>query len=150
MRQRMSSSVAQVHEVPMRSRIDFGVAARVAAIAKATGCRLVHSHTVRSALVARRIQRAVGLPWLHQVHSPALHESTHVLMNVANYLAEASVMRRADRVVTVSQALAGYVTRRATASAGPDHGHPQRGGRCGGGGGERRDRPANPAASPSC
>lgn len=112
MRQRMSSQAAQLHDVPMRSRVDLEVADRVATIAVAAGCRLVHTHTVRSALVARRLQRSIGLPWLHHVHSPALHESNHVVMNVANYLAEAFVMRRADQVVTVSQALAGYVRAR--------------------------------------
>lgn len=111
MRQRMSSRGAQVHEVPMRSRFDLAVADRIEAIAGDAGCRLVHSHTVRSALVARRIQRSSGLPWLHHVHSPALHESTRILMNAANFAAEAAVLRRADRVVTVSDALAGYVYR---------------------------------------
>jgi glycosyltransferase involved in cell wall biosynthesis len=109
MRQRMSSTTARIFEVPMRSRFDLGVADRVAAIAEAAGCRLIHSHTVRSALVARRIQRSTALPWLHHVHSPALHETTHVLRNLANYLAEAAVMRQADQVVTVSQALRSYV-----------------------------------------
>ena len=74
-------------------------------------CALVHSHTVRSALVAWRVQQATDLPWVHHVHSPALHESERRGMNLLNFLAEAAVMRYADSVVTVSQALAEYVTR---------------------------------------
>ena len=111
MRQRMSAKGGEVHEVPMRSRVDLSGTGRITAIATAAGCRLIHSHTVRSALVARRIRRATGLPWVHHVHSPALHESMRVGMNLASYLAEAVVMRQADRVLTVSQALAGYVHR---------------------------------------
>lgn len=111
MRARMSSTRAAVHEMPMRSRFDLGVARAAAVLATDSGCRLLHSHTVRSALVARRVQRLTGLPWVHQVHSPALRESARRGMNLANYLAEATVMRHADWVVTVSRGLADYVLR---------------------------------------
>ena len=62
MRLRMSSRLAEIHEVQMRSRFDLGVADRVGAIAVAAGCRLLHSHTVRSARVARRCTSPPVLP----------------------------------------------------------------------------------------
>ena len=111
MRRRPFSSSADVHDLSMRSRFDLGVSARAARLARECGCSLIQSHTVRSALVAQRVQLETGLPWLHQVHSPALHESERSGLNLVNFLAEAVVMRRADLVITVSQALAAYVTK---------------------------------------
>ncbi|MGY1490386.1 glycosyltransferase family 4 protein, partial [Methylobacillus pratensis] len=110
MRARMVSAAAAV-DLPMRSRFDLGSARAAARLAVETGCALVHSHTVRSALIARRVQRLTGLPWVHHVHSPALHESERRGMNLLNYAAEAVVMRHADAVVAVSDALAAYVAR---------------------------------------
>ncbi|MGE0800803.1 MAG: glycosyltransferase family 4 protein [Lautropia sp.] len=112
MRQRMSTADVAMHDLPMRSRVDFGVARAAATLAEAANCALLHSHTVRSALVARRVQRLTGLPWLHHVHSPALHESARRHLNLSNHLAEWAVLRHADRVVAVSPALARHVEHR--------------------------------------
>lgn len=112
MRARMVSRNAEVHEVPMQSRFDLRVAGRIAAIASDAGCGLLHSHTVRSALVARSVQRLTRLPWVHHVHSPALHESQHRFRNLLNFAVEARVLRHADSLVTVAGGLSRYVTRR--------------------------------------
>jgi glycosyltransferase involved in cell wall biosynthesis len=111
MRMRIAAGELQAHDIPMRSRLDLGVARQAAAVAAQAGCRLLHSHTVRSALIARRTQKLTGLPWLHQVHSPALQESTNRAMNLANHLAESVLLRHADRIVTVSRSLAAHVAR---------------------------------------
>lgn len=112
MRRRMFSRCDVVHNLPMRSRFDFGVASAAARIAKESGCAPIHSHTVRSALVARRVQRLTGLPWAHHVHSPALQDSERTSRNLLNFVAEASVLRHANMVMAVSQGLASYVARR--------------------------------------
>jgi glycosyltransferase involved in cell wall biosynthesis len=111
MRSRMLSGCDAIHEVPMRSRFDLRVADAAARVATESACTLVHSHTVRSALVARRVQRLTHLPWVHHVHSPALYESQRRGMNLMNFVAEAAVMRNADAVITVTESLASYVTR---------------------------------------
>lgn len=111
MRSRMKTPGVRLHELPMRSRFDFGVVSQAAALVRELGCRLIHSHTVRSAIIARRVQRATGLSWVHHVHSPALHESERRGLNLVNFLAEFVVMRHADRVIAVSQPLVDYTVR---------------------------------------
>lgn len=111
MRGRLAAREAELHDLPMRSRLDLAVARDAATLARDAGCRLLHSHTVRSALIARQVQARTGLPWLHQVHSPALRESTNRALNLANHVAESLLLRHADRIVTVSRSLAAHVAR---------------------------------------
>ena len=111
MRARIAARDLQAHDIPMRSRLDVAVARQAATLAAQAGCRLLHSHTVRSALIARRTRSLTGLPWLHQVHSPALRDSTRPAMNLANHLAESVLLRGADRIIAVSRSLAVHVAR---------------------------------------
>lgn len=100
----------------MRSRADVvGRARAIAQHARATGCRLLHSHTPRSALVAALASYWSGLPLVHHVHSPTSRDSAHRLRNAVNAAVERAVLGRAQRLLPVSQSLAQYLR---------EHGYP--------------------------
>ena len=103
-------SKTDVHTFDMRSRFDLLAYRRVAALARDHGCSMLHSHTVRSALIAAPAARLADIPWIHHVHSPALKDSSHWGRNCINFVAEWALIRRADHVITVSAELAEYVT----------------------------------------
>ncbi len=109
MAERMQSRAATVHSAAMRSRCDLGVIPRVLRIARDTSSVLIHSHTVRSALIALPVSRLARLPWLHQVHSPALQESENKRLNRINARIEHCLLPRAEHLLPVSQSLAGYL-----------------------------------------
>lgn len=99
--------------VEMRSRLDVvGRAYAIARYARANGCRLLHSHTARSALVGALASVWSGLPLVHHVHSPASRDSTHPLRNAVNARVERAVLIRAARLLPVSQSLAQYLIER--------------------------------------
>ncbi len=106
---RMNTSKARIHCVPMRSRIDLKVVEEIRRIALATNSRLIHSHTVRSALIARILVNTLSLPWMHHVHSPALYESQNKFLNYLNYRVEKWALAKADRLIPVSDALSEYL-----------------------------------------
>ncbi|MEQ1558606.1 MAG: hypothetical protein ABL933_06640 [Methyloglobulus sp.] len=63
MRLRMKSTQVTIYECPMRNKLDvFASAKKISAIAKDADCRLIHSHCVRSTLVASRVKKQTGLP----------------------------------------------------------------------------------------
>lgn len=109
MAERMQSRAATVHSVAMRSRFDFGVIPRILHIARDTSSVLVHSHTVRGALIALPVSSFAHLPWLHQVHSPALQESENKRLNRINARIERFLLPRAAHLLPVSRSLAGYL-----------------------------------------
>jgi phosphatidyl-myo-inositol alpha-mannosyltransferase len=108
---RMQSRGIAAHDLQMRSRFDWSVAERTAGLVRQMGLRLIHSHTVRSAMVAVRVARQARVPWIHHVHSCALRESHMITQNLANFWTEKVVLRRSDQIITVSEALADYVAR---------------------------------------
>src|SRR5262249_4533050 len=91
----------------MRGRGDIVRTARkIAAHARANGFRLLHSHTVRTAVVGASASLMARIPLVHHVHSPTTRD-THRRMNDAiNGLAERLVLRRAPALVPVSASLA--------------------------------------------
>ena len=108
---RMKSRYITAYDLQMRSRFDFSIARKVAELVRKGGFRLIHSHTVRSAMVAARVAKLTDVPWIHQVHSCALRESHRLAQNLANFWTEKVVLRRADQIISVSEALADYVAR---------------------------------------
>lgn len=106
---RINTREAYIHRVLMRSRVDLKIAREIQRIALETDSRLIHSHTVRGALIARLLKKKLPLPWVHHVHSPARYESEHKLLNYINYLVEKYSLVKADSLVPVSEALSDYV-----------------------------------------
>lgn len=114
---RRSRDVAVLETVPMRSRFDFGVAARIAEFARGRGIRLIHTHTVRSAMIGRKVARRLGLPMIHHVHSPTRSDTEQVWRNRINaWVDEHYVMPAAARLIPVSESLRRYLVERGMAA----------------------------------
>ena len=108
---RMTSKNAIEHRIGMRHRADLSVAKRAQALVVEERCLMVHTHTVRGALIAGQVKLRTGLPWIHHMHSPALHETSRIGRNLANFAAEAATLWRADIIVAVSEAMARYAAK---------------------------------------
>ncbi|MCA9104315.1 MAG: glycosyltransferase family 4 protein, partial [Planctomycetales bacterium] len=66
---------------------------------------LLHAHTPRSAMIAARAARRLGIPFVFHVHSPTSRDSTRWLTNWCNHAIEWWSIRQADAIVTVSDTL---------------------------------------------
>jgi len=104
-----ASRDAPLFNVPMRTRFDLRVARRVARILAEGGYRLLHCHTVRTALAGRIAARLAGVPMVYHAHSPASRDSTRRWANFVNGQVERWSLRGASRVIAVSQAMAEHV-----------------------------------------
>jgi glycosyltransferase involved in cell wall biosynthesis len=100
---------APLWRVPMRSRFDLRAAWHVARIIREERCRLLHTHTPRSAMIGRLAARLAGVPMVCHVHSPALRDTTHGLRNRVNALVERWGLGGASRLIAVSQSLGRYL-----------------------------------------
>jgi glycosyltransferase involved in cell wall biosynthesis len=103
------SRQARLQPVPMRSRFDLRAAWKIAGIVRRGGHRIIHAHTVRSAIVAAIAARLTGVPLVYHAHSPASHDTTHRWRNRFNGLIERLSLRAAVRVIAVSQAMADHM-----------------------------------------
>ena len=99
---------APLYEVPMRSRYDLRPAIALRRIAQIERCRLIHTHTVRAALVGRVASSLTGLPMVHHLHSPTTAETTRSLRNLFNAAVERISTCNIAAAVAVSQSLARY------------------------------------------
>ena len=61
---------APLYALPMRSRLDLRCVPRLVRIIRREGCRLVHTHTPRTALLGRLAALLAGVPMVYHVHSP--------------------------------------------------------------------------------
>lgn len=100
---------APLYETPMHGRFDFSAARRLSKIIKDESYQIIHSHSVRSAMVALLAATWTGLPLVHHVHSPVSRDTEHRWRSRINALAERLYLTRADRLITVSQSLARHV-----------------------------------------
>jgi glycosyltransferase involved in cell wall biosynthesis len=105
------SQGAPLHDVPMRTKFDLLAARRVAAIVRGGGYRIVHGHTVRTAMIGGMAARMAGAPMVYHVHSPASRDSTRRWADRVNGLVERISLRRVSRVIAVSQAMAEHIRR---------------------------------------
>jgi glycosyltransferase involved in cell wall biosynthesis len=95
-------------ETPMRGRADIRPAWDIAEIARRQHCSIIHTHTVRAALVGRIAACLTGLPMVHHLHSPTSADSTRRLQNFCNTIIERAGTIRIAGAVAVSQSLALY------------------------------------------
>jgi len=100
---------APLYETPMRGRFDLGAARRLAKIAKDGNYRILHSHSVRSAMIALLAATWTGLPLVHHVHSPVSRDTEHRWRSRINALAERLYLTRANRLIAVSHSLARHI-----------------------------------------
>ncbi len=95
----------QVTSIGMQGRFDLSIVDRVAAYARSCEAELLHAHTPRTALIANRVARRCGIPWIYHVHSPAARDSSRGIMNRINDWVERWSVRNADHIITVSRSL---------------------------------------------
>lgn len=101
---------APIHDVGMKNRFDLFAVNRVSQLIREHDYRIVHAHTPRSALVGGAAARKCGLPFVFHVHSPTARDSTRWLLNRINQKVENWSIRRAEKIVTVSDSLRQYMT----------------------------------------
>ena len=102
--------------IAMRSRFDvIRTSAQIARRARATGSRIIHTHTARGVLVGSIAAVMTGLPLAHHVHSPSVRDTTNRWSNWLNAAVERGTLLRARAIIPVSESLAQYVA---------DQGHP--------------------------
>ena len=102
---------APLYNVPMRTKFDLLAARRVAGIIREGGYQILHAHSVRTALIGGIAARMAGVPMVYHAHSPTSHDSTRHMANRLNGLVERLSLRRASRVIAVSQAMAEHIAR---------------------------------------
>ena len=102
---------ATLYDVPMRNRFDLWTAARVASIVRREGYRLIHGHTVRTAMIGAAAARLAGVPMVYHAHSPSSHDSTRRWADRFNGLIERLSLRGISQVIAVSQAMAEHIER---------------------------------------
>ena len=81
----------------------------MANIVREDGYRILHGHTVRTALIGGMAARMAGVPMVYHAHSPASHDSTRRWADRVNGLVERLSLRRVSRVIAVSQAMAEHI-----------------------------------------
>jgi len=103
------STESPLIELPMRSRLDLRGAWRLAKVVRQEGFQILHSHTVRSAMIAAVVSRLTGVPLVHHVHSPTSRDTTHRWRNRMNVLLERICLPGATALIVVSASLGGHV-----------------------------------------
>lgn len=98
-----------LYDVPMWTRFDIRAAAKVARLVREHDYRLIHGHTVRTALIGSLASAMTGVPMVYHAHSPASHDSTRRFADQINGLIERLCLRRVSRVIAVSQAMAEHI-----------------------------------------
>jgi glycosyltransferase involved in cell wall biosynthesis len=100
---------APLYDVPMWTRFDPTAAFKVARIVRRGGYRILHSHTVRTAMVGSMAARLAGVPMVYHAHSPTSHNTTGDWHDWLSGIVERHSLRWAARVIAVSRAIADHV-----------------------------------------
>jgi glycosyltransferase involved in cell wall biosynthesis len=100
-----------LYELPMRNRLDLSPAWKIARIVRREKYGLIHSHTVRTALVGGLAARLAGVPMVYHVHSPMSRNTDRPWLNRINALVERFSLRRAIRLIAVSESLKQHMIR---------------------------------------
>lgn len=92
--------------VPMRSKADFGVVGKLAALIQGGQYDIVHTHGVRANLLGRLAARRAGkIKVITTVHSLLEKDYQGIITRSANNLAERSTRCLTDHFIAVSQGL---------------------------------------------
>jgi phosphatidyl-myo-inositol alpha-mannosyltransferase len=106
--QRIAKS-APLYLVPMSSRFDIRAAFKLARIVSEEGYSLVHTHTVRGALVGRIASVLARVPMVHHVHSPVARDTESPIRNYINTVIEYFSRVGVNRFIPVSKSLGAYL-----------------------------------------
>ncbi|MFT5302352.1 MAG: glycosyltransferase involved in cell wall biosynthesis, partial [Mariniblastus sp.] len=103
------SQDSELFETPMKSKFDIWCAGRVAKVVKDHDYQLIHAHTPRTLLVGRLAAKKLKCPLVYHVHSPVGRDSERGLSNRINTLLETWNLAGVDKMICVSNSLAGYM-----------------------------------------
>jgi glycosyltransferase involved in cell wall biosynthesis len=95
----------------MHSKFDLRPARTIAQVVRREGYELIHAHTARTAMVGALAARMAGVPLVYHVHSPTSRNTMHRWADWLSTIVERHSLRRASRLITVSESLAGEMTR---------------------------------------
>lgn len=93
----------------MRSSVDLRWVPRLAKLIREDGYRLIHTHTVRGALLGQLASAMSGVPMVHHVHSPTDEDTENRFRNLRNSLVEKASLGRARKLLPVSSSLCDYL-----------------------------------------
>jgi len=94
----------------MNSKFDLGVSKRIINAVKDKNFQIIHTHTARSALIGKKIARALNIPWVHHVHSPTARDTESIIRNTLNaFIEDYLILPKADHLIPVSLSLKDYL-----------------------------------------
>ncbi len=96
---------APLYEAAMRNRFDLRPAWNVARLVRREGFQLIHTHSVRAALVGGLASAISGVPMVHHIHSPTSRDSTRPWQDRLNAWIERLGLQRAAALLAVSASL---------------------------------------------
>ncbi|MCE5303146.1 MAG: glycosyltransferase family 4 protein [Planctomycetaceae bacterium] len=96
-------------DVSMHGRLDVRPAFRVAELVRQHKYRVIHCHSVRALMIGAMAAAKTGVPMIFHAHSPTSRDSTRLLIDRFNGLIERRSLRRAARVIAVSQSIADHM-----------------------------------------
>ncbi|HEY0335648.1 MAG TPA: glycosyltransferase [Stenotrophomonas sp.] len=102
---------SQVFELPMRSRVDLRQVGQVAALL-GRGYDVLHTHTVRSAMIGAVAARRAGKPMVHHVHGRTDRNTESPWRDRVNSGIERLSLGQARRLIAVSAHTADHLRRR--------------------------------------
>jgi len=100
-----------LHETAMSNRFDLRPAWQLARLVREEGYQLLHTHTPRTAMVGQLAARLAGVPLVHHAHGQTAVEVDRHLWNRFNAMVERTSLRRAARVIAVSDSTVRYLRR---------------------------------------
>ena len=104
---RQTASVP-LYEAAMRNRFDLRPASTVAQLVREEEFQLIHTHSVRAALVGGLAAAMTGVPLVHHIHSPTNRDSTRPWQDRLNAWIERITLHRAAALIAVSASLGEY------------------------------------------
>ncbi len=96
----------------LRTRTPWGDFRQLLAVCRTAGAGLLHTHGVRASIAGRLAGRLVGAPVVTTVHSDLYYDYASPVKRMAFMWLEAMTRRLSQRVVAVSEALAGTLLER--------------------------------------
>lgn len=105
----MTACDSRLFEVPMRSRFDVRQVRQIAALLQEYD--VLHTHTVRSAMIGSLAARQAGRPMVHHVHGRTDRNTESVVRDRVNSTIERLSLRQAQRLIAVSEHTADHLRR---------------------------------------
>ncbi|MCE5267538.1 MAG: glycosyltransferase family 4 protein [Planctomycetaceae bacterium] len=103
------SQDAPLWNLPMWGKFDLRIGWKVADVVRQHGYRLLHAHTVRTAMIGGIAAAAAGVPLVYHAHSPTVRNNTGGWQDRMKAVVERLCLRRVAHVIAVSEAMAEYV-----------------------------------------